>query len=433
MSKKKRSAGAVLVSFFSGLITLILILILVVSVTLNIAFYTKDRPFEINIDLPFYKNHSIYFINNSGDLQEIEKGSLVTIDPEITASKSFYVLCTIGNDYKTILAVTDITANDNGTVSYTVRGTKPSSTVTHTIPEYKIQGVVKNENQQQGDFIAFVTDIKGAIALIAIPSFLLILLSISAMKRNKNRYEDDLVESEILIEELRKLKKGEEKKKKEELSAPAEKLPEPSESVETPAPAPEPKPDSFEEEMNRKAMAIKNAMSRQIENSKPAPDLKPETSAPAPAPAPEKKQEEPAAAPKPEFKEPEFQSYESIKEQFTLKKEPDETQNELNAQMKQLAAKQQQMAMMHGEQKAKEPVNDPFLSRLSTPSAPSPAADNSSADAAAAEPSVPRQIPAENMQLEAPKKKKKRAVASIKADSFDDLIKMLDNEKKKLD
>lgn len=432
MSKKKRSAGAVLVSFFSGLITLILILVLVVSVTLNIAFYTKDRPFEVNIDLPFYKNHSIYFINNSGDLQEIEKGALVTIDPEIPASKSFYVLCTIGNDYKTILAVTDIEANDNGTVSYIVRGTKPSSTVTHTVPQYKIQGVVKNKNQQLGDLIAFVTDIKGAIALIAIPSFLLIILSISAIKRNKNRYEDDLVESEILIEELRKLKKGEEKKKKEELPAPAEKLPEPSAAAEIPAPVPEQsadpvtetKPDIFEEEMNRKAMAIKNAMSRQIENSKPAPDLKPEIPAPAPTPAPssvpEKKSEEPAEAPKPESRIPEFQNYESIKEQFMLKKDSDETHNELNVQMEQLAAKQQQMAMMHDSQPAKAPVHDPVLSKLSSPASES-------------KPAAPGQIPAENMQLEEPKKKKKRAVASIKADSFDDLIKMLDNEKKKLD
>ncbi len=465
MSKKKKSTVGVLLSFLRGLIILVLILVLVGSVTLNIAFYNKDKPVEVNINLPFYKNHTTYFINNSGDLQEIEKGSLVIINPELTPATGRYVLCTIGKDYKTILAITEANANDNGTVSYVLKGTKESSTINYTVPAYKIQGVVTQQNEDIGYIIEFARSMGGIASLIAIPSFLLILICVISIRKNKTQYEDDLLESEILIEELRKIKKIEDKKKKShEAQKPEnEEIPEENTQTESIA-ATEPEPEviseektseasMFEDEVNRKAIEIKNAMHNQIiaegqkkesvvyDKNPSANEIMDQMSAEMKTPS------------KPQPKQETFEDYASLRTKAASKEHENTDTNEdkvYQQQMAQLQAKQQQMAKLRQAQPVKKTVEQAVQTQSQSYAYKQPETQTPVHQAYDYRQPEQSQIPAyqepvsqrysqpvDYFQSSRPapvkKKKKTKSVSKINADSFDDLIKMLDNEKKKLD
>ena len=468
MSKKKKSTGAVLLSFLRVLITLVLIFILVGSVTLNIAFYNADKPVEVNINLPFYKQHTTYFINNSGDLNGIEKGALVIINPEITPSPGVYVLCTIGKSYKTVLAVTEEKANDNGTVSYVLKGTKDTSTISHTVPAYKIHGTVTQKNVWLGDIIEFTRSIAGIAAFMAIPSFLLILICVVSIKRNKSRYEDDLLESEILIEELRKIKKIEGKKKKAHAAENLdnESAPEYNESeyivpeeAEPALPFETDDDSSVKDEMNRKAMEIKNAMHNQMANEGKKAQTEKYDKNPSANEIMDQMSDEMKTPSKSREKQASFENYTSLRTQaVSREREKNDTSDDqvYQQQMAQLQAKQQQMAKLRQSQPViqhspqepvqpvakapvypQSPVQTPVYQQpirqdytyqepvqTQTPVYQEPAPQQYSQPVDYYQP--PRTTPAK-------KKHKKPSSQKINADSFDDLIKMLDNEKKKLD
>ena len=203
MKKNKISFGSFLLAFIRGMITLILALILVASVASNIIFYADNS--AVDIDL-FNMNYT-FFVNNSANLENIPKDSLVIVNHKDAPQLNTYVLCTVGSGYKTVLCLSDVTQNENGTDSYEVKGDRTGSTINYKIPQSKIIGTVINKNDFAGKIIVFSRKISGIIALMAIPAFLLIVMSITGIKRNKTKYEDDLLESEILAEELRKLKK----------------------------------------------------------------------------------------------------------------------------------------------------------------------------------------------------------------------------------
>lgn len=203
MKKNKISFGSFLLVFIRGIITLILSLVLVASVASNIIFYADNS--AVDIDL-FNMNYT-FFVNNSANLENIEQDSLVIVNHKSAPQKNTYVLCTVGNGYKTVLCLSDITQNDNGTDSYEVKGDRTGSTINYQIPQSKIIGTVINKNDMAGKIIVFSRKISGIVTLMAIPAFLLILMSIAGIKMNKAKYEDDLLESEILAEELRKIKK----------------------------------------------------------------------------------------------------------------------------------------------------------------------------------------------------------------------------------
>lgn len=473
MSKKNKSTGAVLVLFLRVLITIVLILILAGSVTANIAFYNKNKPVEVNINLPFYKNHSTYFINNSGDLNEIEKGALVVINPELTPAPGVYVLCTIGKDYKTILAITEANSNDNGTVSYVLKGTKEGSTISHTVSAYKIQGTVTQQNVWLGDLIQFARSMGGIAAFMAIPAFLLILICVVSIKKNKSRYEDDILESEILIEELRKIKKIEDKKKnthvaekqhdeaEAESDSPEETTPEEA-APELPSPS-EPQSDddsSMEDEMNQKAMKIKNAMHNQIANEgkkteEPKYDKNPSANEIMNQMSDEMKK--PARSAKSQDKQDPFENYISLRSKDTDKGTDQADVNDdqvYQQQMAQLQAKQQQMEKLRQAKPVKQSYEQPPVQPVSQAPAYQPTAPQAPVyeqpvrqysyqpeepKAPVYQEPAPQQYsqPVNYYQSARPtpvkKKHKKQPSQKINADSFDDLIKMLDNEKKKLD
>lgn len=274
MKKRKRTIGEILGSIIRGLITLILTMILVMSVTVNILFYREDAIAKID----FMDYHRTFFVNNCNELGNIDVGALVIADHTQEPQTNRYIICTVGSGYKTVLALNEIIQNENGSISYKVSGSKENSTVNHIIPATKYIATVLNQNAMVGDLIAFMRGIPGIVTCMAIPSFLLILLSVSGIRRNRSRYDDDLLEAEILAEELRKAQNEEkrisEKKMKERKKVQENRTEEPlynntsSELLEkiesSPIPIPTAKNEKtreeFEEEINKKAIEIKKAL-----------------------------------------------------------------------------------------------------------------------------------------------------------------------------
>lgn len=418
MAKKKRSFGSVFLGFIRGLITLVLILVLIVSVGSNVIFYSADT--SPKIDLMSY--HRTFFVNNSTDLKNIDEGSLVIVDHTLKPEENTYVLCTIGNGYKTVLCLASITENENGSYSYNVRGDRMNTETVYSIPESKIHGQILKKNDFAGYVIRFTHEIRGIAALMAIPAFLLVILSIAAIKRKRARYDDDMLEAEIYIEELRKNKRNEEKKAEENRKLMAQKAAEEAEAVfaapeavyqpensfnaeepavipePVPAPAPafapqsdpEPAPFSFEE-YKRKADEVQEQI-------------------PAPAesvPVPEK-----AAETEPVNKY-EFTNFQT-----------EELQNIYNEQLNPSAPVFQEIpeSVARPSYRYDNPVQsfanltEVKHNDINETPAPAPA---------------PVQI-----QKPAPapvKKKTKPPVKKINADSIDDLIRILEEEKRKLD
>lgn len=232
--KKRRSFGSIFVSFIRGIITLALIIVLIASVAVNVLFYSEDS--VVKIDALDY--HYSFFINNNDELENIKKGALVIANHGMNPESNRYVLCTIGNDYTTVLCLANITENSNGSRSCLLIGDKQESEVNYTIPDSKINGIVIDKDDMIGDVIAFMRKIPGIATLMAIPAFLLIIMCITGIKRNRNRYEDDVLEAEILAEELRKVKKINDRKDndKKKNSFKMEEPPVPAPAQYTPSP-----------------------------------------------------------------------------------------------------------------------------------------------------------------------------------------------------
>lgn len=286
MANNNRSVGQSLMAFLRGFISIIFILIIIVSVGINIIFYNDNSAPKINL----FGMNSTFFVMNNNDISEISQGSLVRIDNEKTdIHKGSFIFCTVGSSYKTILYLADVTENENGTFSYTVTGHSDNSTLHYTIPDTKINGLAVARYDMYGDIIAFTKSIPGIILLMAVPSFLLIVMSIFSIRKNKSEYEDALLEADIMAEELRKAKQEKQAKKKDAKQSAAENghtgkqpvrkkpAPAPAPEAETPVIAeteppkaePEEHDDDYlavESEISRKATEIKNALHNQTIN-----------------------------------------------------------------------------------------------------------------------------------------------------------------------
>jgi len=408
MKKRKRTIGEILGSIIRGLITLILAMILVMSVTVNILFYREDAVAKID----FMDYHYSFFINNSNELGNIEKGSLVIADHTKEPQTNLYIICSIGSGYKTVLALNEIIQNENGSISYKVSGSKENSTINHVIPQTKYIATVLNQNAMIGDLIAFMRGIPGVVTCMAIPSFLLILLSVSGIKRNRSRYDDDLLEAEILAEELRKAQKEEKRINEKKKSAPKkteEKTydvtsPELLEKIEsTPIPIPEAKNEqfreNFENEKNKKAIEIKKALHSQATNEKDENVNKDE------AENLEKTRviQNVVLA---EYSQPEAHPVYRQEPAVSTPAEPPITESKPKKELK----FEEPPIFTH-----ETPI--PVAVPVSTPEV------------------KPEKVEVPTVAPEKPKVKKtaKRVTKKLDADSIDDLIKLLDSEKKKLD
>lgn len=401
MAKRKRSVGAFFWGFIRGLITLVLVLVLIVTVGSNVIFYSADNSPKIDI----LSYHWTFFVNNNSNLKNIDEGSLVFVDHELKPEENTYVLCTVGQGYKTVLCLASIEESENGSLVYNVRGDKMNTDTVYSIPQSKILGTVCRKNDIAGELIRFSLDIRG-IAAMAVSSLLLIIFSVAAIRRKKNRYDDDMLEAEIYIESLRKEKRAEEKKAEEHRRLMAKKAEEEAEAV----------------------FAAEQSAYRPVHDETPAETVTEyqEASAPEHTETPETPQEP--------FT---FQEYRIEEKQEPAVPEPAEKNESVS---------KYEYADLDAEKAYSEQINPekPVFQEMPEPARPSYRYDNpvqsfanvseikhESSAAETPEPASAVQKPAEKP---APvKKKAKPPVKKINADSIDDLIRILEEEKRKLD
>lgn len=441
---KRRSFGSAFLGFLRGIISLILFLVLLLSVGANLIFRRNDSAPKID----FLNFHYTFFVNHTSDLKNIDVNSLCFIDHTIEPEEYTYVLCSVGNEEKRVLCLESITQNDNGSVSYNVRADRMSSLDTvFPIPRSKIYGTVYNKDDLIGDIIVFTRQPQGIAATMFLPALLLIILSIASIRSKKAHYEDDLLEAEMAMEELRRQKRNEEKKFEEQRKLMAEKAAAEAESALTakveaavreaeavsaasapevpqepvPAPAPaqapaapvsdsDPAPFSFEE-YRRKPEPEAAPAPAPVPAPAPAP-VREAAPAPAPAPAPSPVQT-PAPAPSSgthtdkykftDFEKASAPAAEPVQEKPAFQEVPLSVGSSYNyEEMVQNLTK----AAEAKRNEAPAPVKQTAPASVSAP-APAPAAPV--------------------------KKKAKPPVKKLDADSIDDLIRILEEEKKKLD
>ena len=410
MARKKRSVGSVFLGFIRGLITLVLVLILIVTVGSNVIFYSADSSPKIDI----LNYHWTFFINNSSNLKNIDEGSMVLIDHELKPEENTYVLCTVGEGYKTVLCLAAIEESENGTLMYSVRGDRMNTGDVYSIPKSKILGTVLRKNDLAGEMVRFSRDIRGIVTM-AISSLLLIIFSVAAIKRKKSKYDDDMLEAEIYIESLRKEKRSEEKKAEEHRRLMAQKAEQEAEA----------------------ALLAEQAGYEPAHNEEPAVRM----AEPEAAPAPERTAKSetvsesvytPAAEPEPFA----FQEYKR-NEEPAAPAPAEEPENVSKYEYTDFVAEKAYSEQLNPEK--------PVFQEMPEPARPSYRYENpvqsfanvaeikheSSVNAETPEPAPAVQKPAEKP---APvKKKAKPPVKKINADSIDDLIRILEEEKRKLD
>ncbi len=442
---RRRSFGSAFLGFIRGLVSFVLVIVLIGSVGANLIFRESDSALKID----FLNYHVTLFVNNSSDLKYIDEGSLCFIDHTKEIEENRYVLCSVGNRRKTILCLESIGTNENGTPAYNVRADRMSSLDTvYTIPASKIYGTVYNKDDLIGDMIVFARQPYGIASLMLLPALLLVILSIAAIRSKRARYDDDLLDAEMQLEELRKSRRNDEKKAEEHRKLMAQKAAEEAEAAiaakvveakveaaEREASAPhqtplavadsEPEQFSFEEYKRKSAPqpaeqpAPAPAPAAPVSEPAPAPAPVPAPSpVPSPAPAPvqtqapasenvnkyeytdfveedKKAEKEKTAESKPVFQEVPLTVRPSYRYETLIQNAAEAAEIKQNAEPKPEAP----------AEKVKEPVPAPVP-------APAPAA-------APAQPAV--------------KKKAKPPVKKLDAESIDDLIRILEEEKKKLD
>ena len=444
---RRRSFGSVFLGFIRGLISFILFLVLVVSVGANLVFRNKDSAPRID----FLDYHMTFFINRSTDAKNIAENSLCFIDHTAKPVENTYVLCSTGEEGKRILSLESITQNDNGSLSYNLRSDLMASLDTvYSVPASKIYGTVYNKDDLIGEILAFSTEFKGIIALMVLPAFLLIILSIAAIRAKKLRYDDDLLEAELFIEEKRKQKRNEEKRAEEHRKLMAEKAAAEAESAmaararveaavreaeaaestvsEAPVSDPDPAPFSFEE-YKRKADAEFNAAS-QI----PAPV--PEAAPVAPAPAPAPVIPEPVKEQAPVLETPAAPAAEKVNKyefaEFTA--EPAKSSEPETPAVPEAPAKEEEKEEVPAFQEVPLSVRPSYRYEQMIENLTAAAAEIKHTTETEAEPAPAPVKKAAPAPAKAPAKKKPAKPAKkINADSIDDLIKILEEEKKKLD
>ena len=444
---RRRSFGSVFLGFIRGLISFILFLVLVVSVGANLVFRNKDSAPRID----FLDYHMTFFINRSTDAKNIAENSLCFIDHTAKPVENTYVLCSTGEEGKRILSLESITQNDNGSLSYNLRSDLMASLDTvYSVPASKIYGTVYNKDDLIGEILAFSTEFKGIIALMVLPAFLLIILSIATIRAKKLRYDDDLLEAELFIEEKRKQKRNEEKRAEEHRKLMAEKAAAEAESAmaararveaavreaeaaestvsEAPVSDPDPAPFSFEE-YKRKADAEFNAAS-QI----PAPV--PEAAPVAPAPAPAPVIPEPVKEQAPVLETPAAPAAEKVNKyefaEFTA--EPAKSSEPETPAVPEAPAKEEEKEEVPAFQEVPLSVRPSYRYEQMIENLTAAAAEIKHTTETEAEPAPAPVKKAAPAPAKAPAKKKPAKPAKkINADSIDDLIKILEEEKKKLD
>ncbi len=211
MSKRKKRP----LSIVAVLIEIILILLVMLSVASNVLFY--DENFA-----PEFMGNS-YFIMNNDEMQNIPKGTLVIskLDDFDNIKPGRAVLCSIGNGKKTILGLVNVETRETGESLYLVKGGMENSILSYTLPKKQILAHSIKQSQEAGTMITFAKTKPGIILLIISPLIIVIIMSIARIIGNRKfnsmiECEEDEKKEKVNSEVIPLFEAGEETNKSKE-------------------------------------------------------------------------------------------------------------------------------------------------------------------------------------------------------------------------
>lgn len=183
MEKKKRF------SILKLLIVIVCLSLLIVSLAANILFSRNNVP-------ALFGRH-IYVVNGANPMEgDITTGAaLMAKDAEgITVLTGDIILCYPADapDKIALRSINSITENDDGSQNYYTRDNLHEDTA-GAIPKDKIVAVCTGnpESFALGQFISFALSVKGILALLVLPSVILVIFIIATIVRSRSEADFD--------------------------------------------------------------------------------------------------------------------------------------------------------------------------------------------------------------------------------------------------
>jgi len=179
MKTKKRGG-----SFFSGLLTFVLLVVIAATVAANLIF-TKER-------IPKIADYYLY-LQDSDEMEDvIPKESLVIAKAASTSDlhEGNTVLCYLSDGTRAARIIYKIEETDDGTVNY-YPGTVNEQGSELVIPRMNIFAVCTWASPELYQFIRFATSVTGLMALLVAPCVILIIMFLIKISRNNTEDMDD--------------------------------------------------------------------------------------------------------------------------------------------------------------------------------------------------------------------------------------------------
>ncbi len=187
MKKKNRFK-----SIFSILITIVLFLVIALTITANVVF-SDDK-------VPKVAGYYLYMHETNDMEPDIPQNALVFAKdaPSASLAPGNKVLCYLSDGNLALRVIYQITVNADGTSSY-YPGTALEQGAELTIPRSNIFAICNYQSKALYSYIRFVTSTAGIMSLLVVPCIILIVMFLAKIARNS---KDDVDDEDFMFEEI---------------------------------------------------------------------------------------------------------------------------------------------------------------------------------------------------------------------------------------
>ncbi len=179
MKHKKKST-----SIFSVLIVIVLLIVIACTIAANVIFADNK--------LPKIAGYYLY-MQDVADLEpDIPQNSLVLAKeaPTISIAPGSKVLCNLSDGTMAMRVIYQVTVNEDGSSSY-YPGTAIEQGKELVIPRENIFAVCEWQSKDLYTFINFATQVKGLMTLLVVPSIILIIMLLAKIAKSSTEEVDD--------------------------------------------------------------------------------------------------------------------------------------------------------------------------------------------------------------------------------------------------
>ncbi len=182
-------------SIFSVLVVIVLFVILVCTVAVNVVF-SGDK-------LPNVAGYYLYMQETNDMEPDIPQNSLVFAKeaPTTSLAPGNKVLCYLSDGTMALRVIYQITVNEDGTSSY-YPGTALEQGSELTVARENIFAICSWQSKDLYAFVNFATQVKGLMLLLVVPSIILIIMLLVKIARGSGEVVDD---EDFMFEEIEQM------------------------------------------------------------------------------------------------------------------------------------------------------------------------------------------------------------------------------------